>query len=113
MSDRGPSFAFSIIVKPYSQCKYGLDVTFEVEQVQAIGLNWLDPNVNKYLTNDEAREKLGLPPIDKTVSGGAQAVIDAINTLSPLVANKVLESMSSDEIRALVGSFYNCTKSWC
>ena len=31
----------------------------------------------------------------------AQAVNDAINALSPLVANKVLESMSQDEIRAL------------
>jgi len=31
----------------------------------------------------------------------AQKVNDAINSLSPLVANKVLESMSEDEIRAL------------
>jgi len=95
--------AFNEFIDKMFKRKTGLDVTFEVEQVQAIGLNWLDPNVNKYLTNDEAREKLGLAPIDKTVSGGAQAVIDSINSLSPLVANKVLESMSSDEIRALVG----------
>ena len=37
------------------------------------------------------------------VSTEAVNVIDGINSLSPLVANKVLESMTSNEIRSLVG----------
>ena len=50
-------------------------------------------------TLDEIREKAGLPK-SKTVRN---PVVDAINSLSPLVANKVLESMSVAEIRSIVG----------
>lgn len=48
-----------------------------------------------------------LNPLDAggeiTTTDEATKVTDAINMMSPLVANKVLESMTSDEIRALVG----------
>lgn len=40
---------------------------------------------------------------DLTTTDEATKVTDAINMMSPLVANKVLESMTADEIRALVG----------
>ena len=40
---------------------------------------------------------------DLTVTEKSNTIIDGINSLSPLVANKVLESMTADEIRALVG----------
>jgi hypothetical protein len=40
---------------------------------------------------------------DLTVTEKSNSIIDGINSLSPLVANKVLESMSTDEIRALIG----------
>ena len=52
-------------------------------------------------TKDELREKAGLPVLETEELGGARLVADAINALSPLVANKVLESMSPNEIRAL------------
>ena len=52
------------------------------------------------LTKDEMREIIGRKPLDINLQGNA--VNDAINTLSPLVANKVLESMTPNEIRALV-----------
>jgi hypothetical protein len=52
------------------------------------------------LTKDEMREIIGRKPLD--TNSNANAVNDAINTLSPLVANKVLESMTPNEIRALV-----------
>jgi len=49
----------------------------------------------------------GLQPLDAnnelTVTEKSNTIIDGINSLSPLVANKVLESMTADEIRALVG----------
>ena len=48
-----------------------------------------------------------LQPLDVnnelTVTEKTNTIIDGINSLSPLVANKVLESMTGDEIRALVG----------
>jgi hypothetical protein len=52
------------------------------------------------LTKDEMREIVGRKPLD--INTNANAVNDAINSLSPLVANKVLESMTPNEIRALV-----------
>ena len=55
------------------------------------------------MTPDEIREAVGLPPLVEEVSEKAQSITDAINTLSPLVANKVLESMSKNEIRQTVG----------
>jgi len=48
-----------------------------------------------------------LQPLDVnnelTITEKTNTIIDGINSLSPLVANKVLESMTADEIRALVG----------
>jgi hypothetical protein len=37
------------------------------------------------------------------IAGDSKRVIDGINSLSPLVANKVLESMTPNEVRSLVG----------
>ncbi len=42
-------------------------------------------------------------PLQEDVKAAGNAVTTAINSLSPLVANKVLESMTPDEIRALIG----------
>jgi hypothetical protein len=52
-------------------------------------------------TKDELREKAGLPILETEELGGARLVAEAINSLSPLVANKVLESMTPNEVRAL------------
>jgi hypothetical protein len=40
--------------------------------------------------------------VNETATDDAQKVLDGINSLSPLVANKVLESMTPNEIRSLV-----------
>lgn len=64
------------------------------EQLSEVGLLQI-------ATKDELREKAGLPALETEEIGGARLVADAINSLSPLVANKVLESMSPNEIRAL------------
>jgi hypothetical protein len=50
-------------------------------------------------TLDEIRERAGLP---KSITE-SNKISDALKSLSPLVANKVLESMSATEIRALIG----------
>jgi DNA-binding Lrp family transcriptional regulator len=71
--------------------------------VEPIGYEFSEAILTQNMTKDELREALNLPAIEQTASSSAQAVTDAINGLSPLVANKVLESMSANEIRALVG----------
>lgn len=69
---------------------------------EPIGLSLSESTLNAIMTKDELREKIGLPAsIVKTTSTN-QDVIDAINTLSPLVANKVLENLTPNELRALI-----------
>lgn len=76
----------------------GVKIPLKIKQLEPIGLD---------LTNDpdlsiaERRELKGYKTDEPSSKPQAQAVNDAINSLSPLVANKVLESMSEDEIRAL------------
>jgi hypothetical protein len=65
--------------------------------------------INKVLTFNGMSlqlEFIPLQPLDSSgeLTGGAsKRIIDGINSLSPLVANKVLESMTANEIRSLVG----------
>jgi len=49
------------------------------------------------------RKKVFEDEVIGDISVSATKVVDSINSLSPLVANKVLESMTADEIRQLVG----------
>lgn len=45
-----------------------------------------------------------LQPLDnEQIISSKNPIIEAVNSLSPLVANKVLESMTANEIRALIG----------
>jgi DNA-binding Lrp family transcriptional regulator len=55
----------------------------------------------KVMTEDEIRQKAGLPVIEKPIATKDQVVLNALNSLSPLVATKVLETMTPDEIRGL------------
>lgn len=54
------------------------------------------------MTDDEIRKEAGLAPIDKTKTGSDET-INKLNTMSPLLSTKVLESMSQEQILALVG----------
>ena len=58
------------------------------------------------MTQDELREKVGLPQSDVE----ANKVAEAIGLLSPLVATKVLDNMSIEEIRQLIGLKGGVTK---
>lgn len=75
----------------------------QIIPVEPIGMEFSEATIAQNLTKDEIREKLGAPKLEAKTSGTSQDVIDAINSLSPLVANKVLESMTPNEVRALVG----------
>lgn len=65
--------------------------------------------INKILSFNGISLKLSfktLQPLDSSgelIAGDSKRVIDGINSLSPLVANKVLESMTPNEVRSLVG----------
>jgi hypothetical protein len=78
----------------------GASSELEIVPVEPIGLEFDSSVYIANMTKDEIRNKLGLPALEAKVSTTSQDVTDAINTLSPLVANKVLESMTPNEIRA-------------
>ena len=71
--------------------------------VEPLGFEFSEAIVSQNLTKDEIREIMGKEPLDTSVKTQAQIISDNINSLSPLVANKVLESMTPDEIRSLAG----------
>ncbi len=72
--------------------------------IEPISYEFSESTIASNMTKDEIREKMGLAPLDtQNEASAAQVVLDGINSLSPLVANKVLESMTPNEIRALVG----------
>jgi len=81
------------------------DITAELKLVhtEPISYEFSETIISANMTQDEIREKLSLPKIEKTESSGSQDVINALNSLSPLIATKVVESMSLDELRKLIG----------
>lgn len=76
----------------------GQKIELDVIQLEPIGLD-LSNDID--LSVAERRKLKGYTTDEPATKPQAQAVNDAINALSPLVANKVLESMSEDEVRAL------------
>lgn len=80
---------------------YGYEM--KIIPLEAIGIEFSEGIISQNMTKDEIREKIGLQPIEVEIQSESQRVSDNINALSPLVANKVLEAMTPDEIRGLVG----------
>lgn len=64
---------------------------------------YLPAEVLATLNSDELRALGGYPPAQTKTSSSQELLINSLNSLSPLVANKVLESLTEDEIRGLVG----------
>jgi hypothetical protein len=75
----------------------------KIAPVEPIGIEFSEQTIANNLTKDEIREKLGLPKLEAKTTSTSQDVVDAINSLSPIVATKVLNSMTANEIRGLAG----------
>lgn len=82
---------------------FGIVDEFHIKQVEPIGFEFSEAIIASNMTQDEIREKLGLPILERKTQSSQQDIINGINALSPLVANKVLESMTPNEIRSLIG----------
>lgn len=65
--------------------------------------DYLPSEVLAALTPDELRALGGYAPTETKTNTAQELLINSLNSLSPLVANKVLESLSEEEIRGLVG----------
>ncbi|WP_343668729.1 winged helix-turn-helix domain-containing protein [Chitinophaga sp.] len=90
---------FSMLIK----FKGGIAYPLTIQRTEPISFEFSEAIQSQNMTQDEIRERIGLPPAEKKDNSAAQETINAINSLSPLVANKVLENLTSDELRALIG----------
>lgn len=75
----------------------------ELKPTEPISFEFSEAIISANMTQDEIREKLGLAPIEKKETAGAQDIINSLNSLSPLIATKVVESMDVNELRSLIG----------
>lgn len=80
----------------------GISGKLYLEPTTAIGFGIPDSLISQAMPIDVVKEKLGISN-KETINADVKIIVNAINSLSPLVANKVLESMSVEEIRGLVG----------
>ena len=96
----------------------GIETELFIRSVDPVGIEFTDASLIAAAPKSWVLEKMGVDTakyFDTTIAGvstvqpevdaksQAQIISDSINSLSPLVANKVLESMTADEIRSLAG----------
>lgn len=62
-----------------------------------------DVSPSEVLTIDERREEMGFAPQPVIASNEFTEIREAVNSFSPLVANKVLDALDPDELRGMVG----------
>lgn len=109
------SVAYEIFINTYAKPKansFDAEVNFllsysvfpgnyELKQTDPIGWQIPEALLSQAVSPDDVREKLGLPIAEKPVDSQGAKTLNAINGMSPLVANKVLEKLTDNEIRAL------------
>jgi DNA-binding Lrp family transcriptional regulator len=86
----------------YLANKSGAVATIKVEPLEMFKPTFTEQTLLEISTNDEMREMAGLKAFDVVKTEG-QKLAEEIGKLSPLVANKVLSSLSQQEIREMVG----------
>lgn len=74
----------------------------KLKHTQAIGIGIPDEIVKMVYPLDMARELLGIPIPDKANESQAERTSDALISMNPTVVDRILGSMTQDEIRALV-----------
>ena len=78
------------------------DADLKIIPTEAIGIELTENGLLQIMSKDELRDKVGLMALEEKTSSTNQDVINAINNLSPLVATKVLNQFTPNELRALV-----------
>ena len=76
---------------------------FNIVPLEPLKFEFSEAIMAQNLTKDEIRLLMGKEVQTQTISMQSKLINDNINSLNPLVAQKVLELMSEDEIRALAG----------
>jgi hypothetical protein len=77
------------------------ELDFTIKQLKLV--DYIPDSVMAKLTDEEIRELYGYTSIEKATPSSQQQILDTLNSMSPLVANKILSSMSKSQILSLVG----------
>ena len=80
---------------------FGINDEFHIQPTEPLGFEFSEQIIAANMTQDEIREKLGLPAlIDLSAK---QDIVNSIKSLPQDIAAKVIENMSAEELRSLVG----------
>jgi len=86
---------------------FGITQKFYLNRVRRVGYMFSDETIDSVFTPEEKRrymiDQLGIKTADATQKNPAVELLKNISSISPLVANKVLESLSVGEIRDMAG----------
>lgn len=77
----------------------GLPKVLKILPIEPVSKPLSEATIVGAMTQEELRAKIGLPPAEAQVNKTAEA----LGLLSPLVATKVLDNMSAEEIRQIIG----------
>jgi hypothetical protein len=80
----------------------GVPNAYRVEELEPFNPEFTEATLLEIATKDELREMAGLPVTDSTKDSNSK-IVDRLTLFSPLISNKILESLSRDEIRGLAG----------
>lgn len=79
----------------------GFSNRIRINKPEKIKAQWSESTLKEIMTPNEMRESIGL---EKLVDDNIDSTVtDKLNTVSPLVATKILDNMDKNEIRQLIG----------
>lgn len=92
-------FEQDMITEDFKETWPDLDWTIQ----QAEPISYIPPEVLAKMTDNEIRALKSLPPLEEEAPDAYKKVKDNLNSMSAIVANKILDSMSPRQKLALVG----------
>jgi DNA-binding MarR family transcriptional regulator len=85
----------------YILAPFGYNTDFTIKETEPLAFEFSEAIIASNMTQDEIREKLGLPSIVQ--ENVKQDIVDSIKSLPQEIAAKVIENMTSEELRGLIG----------
>lgn len=82
---------------------FGITAKFHIQPTEPIGFEFSEAIISANMKQNEIRERIGLPSIETILNENQQKVVDAISALPQVLAQKVVDIITADELRSLVG----------
>jgi hypothetical protein len=79
----------------------GIGGEVEIKEFAPLEVVYSEQVLTQILTKDELRERIGLEPLISEETGNN--IVDNLTTLSPLLGNAILNNLTTNEIRSIVG----------